>query len=139
VVEFKRDSKSASQQHLETSLALAPELRRYGVRHPGLRRRPRTLSQAYTRFPGALLLQGARHLPLVQRLAYGRDRRPSGRSRLPTPAGAPVGAISAQALRWYLEREPKAVTVVLHIFLRVVEASCGEAVSGPRHGPTSGP
>jgi hypothetical protein len=25
-------------------------------------------------------------------------------------------------LRWYLEREPKAVTAVLHIFLRVVEA-----------------
>ena len=25
-------------------------------------------------------------------------------------------------LRWYLEREPKAISTVLHIFLRVIEA-----------------
>jgi hypothetical protein len=41
-------------------------------------------------------------------------------------------------LRWYLERNPKAVTAVLHIFLRVVEAhlrrSCPEASARARFG-----
>ena len=44
-------------------------------------------------------------------------------------------------LRWYLEREPGAVTAVLHIFLRVVEAhlrrSCPEASARVRFGAVS--
>jgi hypothetical protein len=44
-------------------------------------------------------------------------------------------------LRWYLEREPKAVTAVLHIFLRVVEAhlrrSCPGASAQARFGAVS--
>ena len=34
-------------------------------------------------------------------------------------------------LRWHLEREPKAVTAVLHIFLRVVEAHLRKSGPGP--------
>ncbi len=44
-------------------------------------------------------------------------------------------------LRWYLEREPGAVTAVLHIFLRVVEAhlrrSCPEVSARARFGAVS--
>jgi hypothetical protein len=44
-------------------------------------------------------------------------------------------------LRWYLEREPKAITAVLHIFLRVVEAhlrrSCPGASAQARFGALS--
>ena len=44
-------------------------------------------------------------------------------------------------LRWYLDREPKAVTAVLHIFLGVVEAhlrrSCPGASPRARFGAVS--
>ena len=72
-----------------------------GVRHSDVRLRPRTLSVIV--HTGAATISWwpsparGRHLPLEQRPAHGADRRPPGRSRLPTPAGAPVGAVGAQA------------------------------------------
>ena len=50
---------------------------------------------------------------------------PNGRTGCPDWTAAPGTVPQARQqkrLRWYLEREPKAVTAVLHILLRVIEA-----------------
>jgi hypothetical protein len=49
------------------------------------------------------------------------------------------GGVGAERLRWYLEREPKDVGAVLHIFLRVIGAICAGSPRRPRHTHASGP
>jgi hypothetical protein len=61
-------------------------------------------------------------LPVVQRPADGGDRGASDRSRLsPLPVRQWVLSVPKR-LRWYLGREPRAISAVLHILLRVIEA-----------------
>jgi hypothetical protein len=58
----------------------------------------------------------------VQHPAYGGDRRQLvDHVSPPLPVRQWVLSVPRRP-RWYLEQEPKAVTAVLHLFLRVVEA-----------------
>jgi hypothetical protein len=59
---------------------------------------------------------------LVQRPADDGDPRASGRSRLSPTTGRQWVLSVPKRLRSYLEREPEAVSAVLHILLRVIEA-----------------
>ena len=80
--------------------------------------------------PDGLLLQGARRLPVVQRPVHGGDRRPPGRSRLPTPASAAMGAVGAQAPALVPGAGAYGGHCLRHLFLRVVEAHLRERSPG---------
>jgi hypothetical protein len=75
--------------------ARVPSLSR--MRHPRPRFRAGPLWAVRARLPHRLLLQGARRVPVVQHATHGRDRRPSRRACHSASAGAPVGALGAEA------------------------------------------
>ena len=74
-------------------------------------------------------MEGALRLSLAPRPAHGGDRCALGRSRLPAPAVAAMGALGAQAAALVLGEEAKGVHCR---FLRVIEAHLRE------HSPNSG-
>ncbi len=145
------------QQHLETYLALACEGNWDGHAVPGYVERE---LRRYLEF-GILAYGFARarcpecgHDFLVAFSCKGRGVCPSCNARRmaetaahlvdhvfpPLPVRQWVLSVPKR-LRWYLERDPKAVTAVLHIFLRVVEAhlrgSCPGASARARFGAVS--
>lgn len=145
------------QRHLETYLALACEDEADGHAVPGyVERKLRRYLEC-----GILAYGFARarcpecgHDFLVAFSCKGRGICPSCNARRmaetaahlvdyvfpPLPVRQWVLSVPKR-LRWYLEREPKAVTAVLHIFLRVVEAylrrSCPGASARARFGAVS--
>ncbi|WP_201065913.1 hypothetical protein [Thiorhodovibrio winogradskyi] len=46
--------------------------------------------------------------------------------------------MAPKRLRWYLEREPQAVSAVLHILLRLIEAPICARAAAPARRPASG-
>ncbi len=114
-----------------------------GVRHPGVRLRPRTLSVIV--HTGAATISWwpsparGRHLPLEQRPAHGADRPAHLVDHVFPPLPVRQWVLSVpKRLRSFLERERVAASVVLNIFLRVVEAhlrrSCPGASAQARFG-----
>ncbi len=68
-----------------------------GVRHLCPWLCPRSLRRLWARLLCSLLLQRPGSLPLVHHPAHGGDSSAPERSRIPPPAGAPVGAVGSQA------------------------------------------
>jgi hypothetical protein len=81
--------------------------------------------------PGRLLVQGAWIMPVVQSQTDGGGRRAPGGPRLsPLPVRQWVLSVPKR-LRWYLKREPQAVSAVLHIFLGIILT---QSPTGWKHG-----
>ena len=79
-------------------------------------------------------MQGARAAHVVQRSTHSGDRGAPGRSRHSTAAGAPVVLSVPKRLRWYLEREPQALSAVLQILLlHVIEAQLRRSSGASSH------
>ena len=62
-------------------------------------------------------------MPIVQHPAHGGDGGALGGPCLPASAGAPVGALCAQAAALFMQRDGAVLNMVLRIFLRVISQS----------------
>jgi len=87
------------------------------------------------RFSGSVLVQRQGCVPVVQYAPHGRDRGPSGRSRLSESACAAVGAVFSEALALLPARAPALVERVLAVALRALAARLHECCPGT---PASG-
>jgi hypothetical protein len=76
-------------------------------------------------------VQRASHLPVLQRPAPWRKTAAHLVDHVIPPLPVRQWVLSVpKRLRWYLEREPQAVSAVLHILLRVIEAHLRRSSGG---------
>jgi hypothetical protein len=141
------------QQHLETYLAMAAgeddcdgqrvpayverEFRRYlecGILAYGVR--PGRCPDCGRDFLVAFSCTGRGLCPSCNARRMAETAAHLGRSRLPPLLVRQWVLRVPKRLRWYLEREPRAISVVLHILLRVIETHLRQG-SGARM-PASG-